>query len=274
MESLAQGDKNYQMAIRRFASGGVEVSTHCVNHMQRMAQSRRWSAHDPVKFRHEELSQMDLDRKAEENRSRSIRESKKRIRWLIKQLGADHMVTFSYRENMTDLAQLKSDWKALARLMHAKFPGWRYVAVHEYQERGALHLHVAVQGRQDIKYLRRCWYMVLGASPNAEGDETPGAINVRGPARRWGNRSMEWKTDRLSGYLTKYLHKAFDMGQASAKRYWASKGVTAPDVEKLWLGATNYLGAIQETHDALHAIAGNVDTMWASEGWQAIWMSG
>lgn len=122
---------------------------------------------------------------------------------------------------------------------------------------GALHLHVAVHGRQDIKYIRRCWYVALGASPNAEGADTPGQIDI------------------LSAYLAKYLVKAFDDGATlHAKRYWQSKGVQAPECQKVWLGATSIIEAIQESHDLVYGETGCVDVMWMKEGWGAIWMAG
>lgn len=266
--------RDYQATIRRFRNGSVEVSVMSTNHMNRMAAARRWMGHDPVKFRHDELTDEQITRKKIENFERSIRETKKRVRFLIKQIDADHMVTLSYRENMTDLARLKRDWKAFARLMHARYPDWKYVAVHEYQDRGALHLHVAVKGHQDIKYLRRCWYITLGSSPDVTDDETPGAINVRGPSKRWGGKTKEWKADKLARYLTKYMSKAFDKSEANAKRYWATKGVKPPDVVKYWLGATNFIDAVGEIYRLTALESGQVDEMWCSEGWQSIWMSG
>lgn len=274
LASPLKDHRDYQATIRRFDSGSVEVSVHCIQHMNRMSQSRRWAAHDPVKFRHDELTEEQIARKKIENTERSLRETKKRVRYLCKQIGADHMVTLSYRENMVDLARLKREWKAFARLMHARYPDWKYVVAHEYQDRGALHMHVAVRGRQDIKYLRRCWYIALGSSPESTGDEAPGAVNVRGPSRRWGSKSMEWKIDKLSGYLTKYMSKTFAMSEANAKRYWASKGVKPPEVVKYWLGATNFVEAVGETYRLLTKESGQVDAMWCSEGWQSIWMSG
>lgn len=266
--------RDYQATIRRFESGSAEVSTHCIQHMNRMSQSRRWMSHDPVKLGVKELTEEQLARKKEENVQRSLRETKKGVRYLCKQIGADHMVTFSYRENMIDLSCLKRNWKAFARLVHARYPDWKYVAVHEYQDRGALHLHVAVKGYQDIKYLRRCWYIALGSSPESIGDAAPGAVNVRGPSCRWGSKPMQWKTDKLSGYLTKYMSKTFAISEANAKRYWASKGVKPPEVVKYWLGSTNFSDAVGETYRLLVKESGQVDVMWCSDSWQAIWMSG
>ena len=37
-----------------------------------------------------------------------------------------------------------------------------YAAVLEGQKRGAIHPHLAVHGFQDIRFLRRCWYKIVG----------------------------------------------------------------------------------------------------------------
>jgi len=37
-----------------------------------------------------------------------------------------------------------------------------YAAVLECQKRGAIYPHLAVRGFQDIRFLRRCWYKIVG----------------------------------------------------------------------------------------------------------------
>lgn len=268
--------RDYQCTLREFPNGQIEVSTHCVQAMRRMQQSDRWASFNPVRLRTEkmELTAEEITRKADNCKAQSIHRARQKVRWLVKSMGADHMVTFSYRENMVDVERLKSDWAKFVRLFKAKYPKWKFVAVREYQDRGALHLHVATKGKQDIKYLRRCWYMALGASPDAAGDATPGQIDVTGPKRHWGSGGYLWRPDKLSGYLTKYLHKAFDIEAKGAKRYWHAKDIDKPLVSRVWLGAHNFVDAVVETHDLIRAGGVKSLTMWASEGWESIWMTG
>jgi hypothetical protein len=274
MQMIAE-NKDYQATIRRFPGGSVEVAVSCTQHMNRMAQSRRWSAHDPVKIHDmQEMSEEQKADKAAENKARSVRRARQQVRWVNKCMQADHMVTLSYRENMESVERLKRDWRAFLKLMAAKYPGWKYLAVREYQDRGALHLHIATHGHQDIKYLRRCWYMALGASPDASGADTPGQVDVTGPSKRWGGSGSKWAADKLAAYMTKYLHKCFDEAEKGSKRYWASKGMEKPEVLKVWLGSTNFVGAIGETYGIVKSECEQVETMWASEGWQSIWMTG
>lgn len=102
------------------------------------------------------------------------------------------------RRPSPSIAAFSSTWHCQPSIISITPP---FVAIRERPERGAFHLHVAVCGRQDIKYLRRCWYIALGASPDAEGDQTPGAVNVKGPSKRWGGQGYQWRADKLAGYL-------------------------------------------------------------------------
>lgn len=270
--------KDYQTTVRKFQSGLVEVETHVIRAMSRIAISERWLRFNPVSMRpkeEEELTEEEMQRKAEENKARAVRRARQRLRWLIKAAGADHLLTLTYRDIMDDLDRLKKDWKAFVRLVRARYPDWQFVCIRELQDRGAFHLHVAVVGRQDIKYIRRCWYKVLGASPDAQGEETPGQIDVRGPSKRWGGKGYQWKADKLAGYLGKYLHKCFDQEtDKGAKRYWASREIELPEAQKIWLGATSFPQAVEMTHDLARALGVQNLTMWASESYASIWMSG
>lgn len=301
MQSLAQfensqpvqwQDKDFQTTVRQFKNGQSEVVTHVVRPMARIAASERWCRSYPLAMRLpdgeidvSEMTELELfmlqseiltemDEKAAENRARSVRRARQKLRWLVKSSCADHMMTLSYRENMQDLDRLKRDWQAFVRLVRARFPDWQFVAVRETQDRGALHLHVAVVGRQNIAYLRKCWYIALGASPEATGADTPGAVNMRGPSKRWGGIGYEWKADKLAGYMGKYLHKCFDMTEHHSKRYWHSKEIKLPVEQRIWLGAASFTDAIQQTHDIARACGVENLTMWASEGYSSIWMTG
>ncbi len=270
-------DKNYRVSIRHFPNGQTELSAYCVQSMQFKKRSDRWLAHDPVRLKPKAdivLTDEEILKKQEDSRRKSVARARQHLRWLVKSLQADHLVTLNYRENMQDISRLKRDWQAFVRLVVARYPNWQYVAVHEMQDRGALHLHIAVHGRQDIKYLRRCWYKVLGASPDATGADTPGQVDVSGPSKRFGGKGYTWKANNLAGYMGKYMHKQFAESEKGAKRYWASKSLQLPVPQKIWLGCTNFIDAVIATHDLARDCGITELTMWASEGWQSIWMTG
>jgi hypothetical protein len=198
-----------------------------------------------------------VDLTQEEKRERSIRHSLMRtrqtVRHAVKTLGADHMVTLTYRENMQDIDTLKRDWQEYVRLLRAAGEDFQYVMVPELQERGAWHAHIAVKGRIDLDLHRRCWYRALGGTGKETGEDTPGAVNVKGPKKRWrqeGSHGLTWNANKLSAYLTKYISKTFGEAAKGAKRYWSSKGIKI-DRQCYWLAATSFIDAVVEAYGRL-----------------------
>jgi len=219
-----------------------------------------------------------------ENRQRAAKRARQNVRHLVKSLFADHMLTFSYRENVTDRARVAAEWKEFVRLYRKRYPDWSYLAVLEKQERGALHIHVAVQGKQDIRWLLRCWLIAIG-QPMEDingwlvgglklGQRSFGAVNVEPPKKRWGGGSKQWKRDKLSGYLTKYIGKEFDEAEKNAKKYWHSKNVVRPVVERFWLKAQTYEQAIIEAHDLIYYTGATSLSMWGDQDAGVIWITG
>lgn len=289
-------DKCYQAVIRQFKTGDVEVCTKVIRPMQRMAQAENYLHHFPVKPKRKEAEEQTTAeqeaKKRKENIDRAVRRARQHIRWQVKSIGADHLLTLTYRTDeaspMDDLAQLKADWQRFVRLMRHGIPAsakyrkhhglkeWQFVAIREKQDNGAFHLHVAVVGRQDITLIRRCWYLAIGGNQDDEGENTKGQINVRGPSKRFGVHTSEWKAAKLSGYMTKYLHKAFEELEANgSKRYWASKSNDKVEPERIWLAASSFVDAIIETHAiALVRLNGQWMNLWASNGWDVVWAAG
>lgn len=82
------------------------------------------------------------------------------------------------------------------------------------------------------------------------------------------------ESDKLSGYLTKYIHKDFENSARSAKRYWHTKKIEEIKVMKFWLGATNFHEALEEARDAV-AGQGVVEMkIWGDDDIGNIWISG
>jgi hypothetical protein len=65
---------------------------------------------------------------------------------------------------------------------------WPYVAVREVQERGALHMHIACVGKQDLPLIRACWYVALGGSEFDGGENVLGQIDVQSQKRRFSGK--------------------------------------------------------------------------------------
>lgn len=219
-----------------------------------------------------------------ENRQRAAKRAKQNVRHLVKSVFADHMLTFSWRENMIDRARAAVEWKEFVRLFRVRYPDWQYLAVLEKQERGALHIHVAVHGKQDIRWLLRCWLLAIGQAPSdvsawlVDGvklaERSLGAVNVEPPKKRWGGASKQWKRDKLAGYLTKYIGKEFEEAEKHAKKYWHSRGVQRPQIERFWLKATTYAEAVIEAHDLIYYSGATSLSMWGDQSAGVVWITG
>lgn len=227
---------------------------------------------------------VDQEQRDIENRQRSTKRARQNVRYLVKSAFADHMLTFSFRENVLDRSRVASEWKEFVRLFRVRYPNWVYLAVLEKQERGSYHIHVAVKGRQDIRWLLRCWLLAIGQSMEDVsawlvgglklGDKSLGAVNVEPPNKRWGSGSKQWKRDKLSGYLTKYIGKEFEDSDKFAKKYWHSKNIMKPVVERFWLKADNYLQAVIEAHDLVYYSGATSLSMWGDFSAGVVWITG
>lgn len=192
--------------------------------------------------------------------------AKKRVRQACKTIRADRLVTLTYRENMTCRETALKHWKAFTRRMrkHHDFP---YVAVMELQQRGAIHFHVAVHGRQCYALLRSIWQSVVSA--DAEGRKMA-QVNVRDPHRfGFGKDGVH----KLASYIAKYCSKSMECRDLNDKRYFASKGIPKPDVES-WRLASNTMLAAVETAFAI-AADGRLEGMqaWCNNALGVVWIA-
>lgn len=151
---------------------------------------------------------------AEPNQIDAAKRAKQQVRLRCKAIGADRMITLTYRENMIDKNRLKKDFDALRRRL-GKLQSFQYVAVAERQKRGAWHLHIAVKGRQNYRVLRSVWRNIVGIDN--------GNIDVRNPFKEKGLRH------KLASYIGKYITKDFAEHALNEKRYWTSRGITVPE---------------------------------------------
>jgi hypothetical protein len=281
-KAYAQHIPNYRAKFVKLANGQSEVSVTPAN-KDRVLDARM--GFNPlldcarVPRSTEDQAERDI-----ENRQRAAKRAKQNVRHLVKSIFADHMLTFSYRANMECRATVARNWKEFVRLFRVRYPDWKYLAVLEKQERGSFHMHVAVQGKQDIKWLLRCWLIAIGQSHEditswliggvKLGEKSLGAVNVEPPKKRWGGGSKHWKRDKLSGYLTKYIGKEFEEADKNAKKYWASRNIERPIVERFWLRADTYLEAIIEAHELILYTGATSMSMWNDFTAGVVWITG
>lgn len=157
-----------------------------------------------------------------ENREANIKDAanraKQRVRLLCKAMGADRMLTLTYRENMTDRERAKRDFDRFRRRM-SKHRQFKYICTMEPQERGAWHFHIAVRGRLVYQLVRSIWRKVVG--------EDNGTIHVSNPYGRRGGQH------KLAAYLSKYITKNSELFDLNEKRYWCSRGIDVPEPERV-----------------------------------------
>jgi len=178
------------LTVRDYGQGCLEVGISPVPAPNANDVDRR--RHDPQEeFRQfQQIKPLDLDR--------SVRRSKATVRRKCMAGGLDHLLTLTYRENRFDLEQSFADLKRFIRLVRESMPSFKYVAVSEYQQRGAVHFHLAVKGFQNVRLLRSLWLRVVG--------ENNGNIDVQAPLHK--RKGSPWDLAKLAGYISKYITKA------------------------------------------------------------------
>ena len=183
-----------------------------------------------------------------QNEDDAGRRAKQKVRDCCKTIGADRMVTLTYRDNMMDREKALKDWKAFVRRL-GKVSKFHYVAVIEEQERGALHFHVAVRGKQNYVLLRSIWQRVVGLGPSGE---QMGQVNVRDPHRLgFGVKGAH----RLAAYIAKYCGKSMESRALDQKRYFRSKGIVLPELQYWRL--PNCTCMLDAVHSAFSMIEGH-----------------
>lgn len=189
---------------------------------------------------------------------RSIRRSKSQIRRKCMAGGLDYMLTLTYRENITDLDLCWKDFQRFVRLVRKSYPNWKYCAIPEFQKRGAVHFHVAVQGFQNVRFLRKSWLQVVGS----------GNIDVKSPTQK--HKNSLWSRLSLALYLTKYITKELSFS-AGRQRYRVAEGMVIP-VKRVLIKSPKGFDVLQSVFDSLGVQLGH---RWDDEnyahGWACSW---
>ncbi|MBC7953234.1 MAG: hypothetical protein H7Z12_15610 [Rhodospirillaceae bacterium] len=198
----------------------------------------------------------------QDNERRATARARTTVRRLVMFGNLTHLLTLTTRACIPDPERFWSLWERYVRLIREHLPNWQYVTVPEPQTRGAVHLHAAVRGFQDVRLLRRLWLRVL----HEQGIEGGGSVNVCPPrnARR----------PKIARYLSKYIGKAFGgtLRTDRAHRYRGSTGLKATPTRHI-IGAWRHLRDALETvfSEAGAGVGGMVELDNVGAVWGCSW---
>lgn len=165
------------------------------------------------------LTAAELLERAEQNRERSTRRARTKVRRLAKVKGLTVLLTLTYRENMLDRDRMARDLDVFLKRVRRVIPDFEYVAVFERQKRGAWHAHIAVRKVlshylrkgflvRSYDLLRSMWRGVVGADN--------GNVDVS------RNKRVNRSSAKLAAYLSKYIGKTFNQAEKHVNSYSAS----------------------------------------------------
>lgn len=171
---------------------------------------------DPVK--HKPPGEGDEERQAENYKYRQHmrRETVRNLANMNFDSQYDKFITLTFKNNETDVQASNKRFKEFIRKMRQRFGNFKYMAVIEFQERGAVHYHMM----SDLPYI-----------PKPE------------LAHLWGHgfvkiNSIE-KVDNLGAYIVKYMNKDNDDPRLQGEKgYLCSKGLERAQEVKTWQGKT------------------------------------
>lgn len=190
----------HKVTVRDFGEKNIEVS---------VMPYETWSEFDEEEIRPKsKRGEGDRERSAES----AAKRAKRRVRHKCKMLKAKYLLTLTTREIITDVDRMQRYFQEFVRRLRL-VGNFEYVATHELQKRGALHLHIAVANRQDYKLLWSIWHRIVG--------EGQGRVHVTS-----GNKKAS--VNRIAAYISKYIAKSFLDGELNKRRYWSSKGIGEP----------------------------------------------
>jgi len=210
-------DPGWKLRKIEFLHGAPEYTVSRIS--QREIEWRRWASDfaprpwGDVK-REKTLEEAAYDRLR--NQDRSGRRAKRNLRFAVKQLGLDRMLTLTARAILSRdqlLAALDRFRRGIVKARGAMFP---YRCVLEPNARGGFHAHMAIKGWQDVRLIRSIWRKALGG--DLPGKDSPGNVDI--------SRRGALPRPILVGYLCKYLGKDVESGGDSLlyrKRVMGSK---------------------------------------------------
>lgn len=233
------GEKTPVLKVQKFEAGGYEATVRMLD----LAKIGRAMNRAHRRGKREEPGERDPD---------SVRKAgaraKRRVRHLVKNMGATNLVTLTRRESAEDVEagrswtaeQWASAWDRLRRCLVRVIGEFPYVAVLEQHAKGNFHLHVAWVGKVNLNIMRPLWWAIAGG--RGQGNVHSQYIKVsRGCAR----------SAVIARYISKYVTKHFEEeGRFNKKRYWASRQ-DMPAIKRYILNCPDAIEALKERYELM-----------------------
>ncbi|RJQ41107.1 MAG: hypothetical protein C4555_00525 [Dehalococcoidia bacterium] len=213
-----------EVTLKRFANGAHELVAFRGDLARRY---RRSVCEQPQEFlakREAVELEMLREQMTEEDFHRSATRARRMLRHRVLSLGADRLLTTTYRENKIDLKECWADVWRFVRLCREQWPDFKYVCAPERQQRGAWHFHFAVKGFYNVNVLRHFWHKATRSER--------GQVNVDMTSPRGG---AQWNSGKLARYLAKYLSKGDHVSEIGARRYSSSQTISHPEKKTYFL---------------------------------------
>lgn len=185
---------------------------------------------------------------------KSIRRARTQIRRRCLTMEANKLLTLTFRENITSVDEAWKKFKYFIKLMRWRYREFKYVAVPEYQKRGAVHFHLAVRGYYDFNTVRRLWLRAAG--------DSGGNVDFTSPRTKGGK--IVKNPSRISAYISKYISKE-DNAAFNRRRYSSGGEIKIPSPIYGWLalGDATVFILCSLVEKLTHA---PVRRIWESEG--------
>ncbi|HYC45360.1 MAG TPA: hypothetical protein VED01_07710 [Burkholderiales bacterium] len=247
----------YVASVRSFSRGGYEATVRLVNAQQLADQA---SLDRPRGRRIERPA----DVRSDENIWRAQVRARQQVRYRVKEMGADRLLTLTTRESENTVDELLLRWQRWLKLVERASGGrFHYVAVPEPHPSNPkhFHLHVAVAVFLNVDVLRRCWWQVCGG-------RGMGNVHIK---RLSAGGDKERRVCRVASYISKYLTK-YELVRFNRKRYWSSR-VQLQAVRRYWLASSDLCSALRETWDRLgvKGCSASAGDLWMASGGELFW---
>jgi hypothetical protein len=249
LDSNRSTGTGYHVITRQYASGDVEALAFFKN------------PEDKIQRGGHKRQNKDKKEMLHSNLQKSQARARRMIRRKTLSLNADRMLTLTFRENLTDIDKAWEYFKRFNLAMKREYPErWRYVAVPEYQKRGAVHFHLAISGRYNYNHIRKIWWSIVG--------EGQGNIDITDPKKYQKN---SWNPKRIANYLAKYMSKN-ETVSFNKRRYSSGGKIPEPVIMLAWLAFG--LPVIQILRQQINMLTDRpTGQPWEHEAWRLTYLS-